>query len=96
MNDVPESVYVVIIRNRVLRGMTAFALSIIASLFAWILFGAAVPIWFMQWLIGAEALHGAPAHGAAILLVTVPLGGMLALLVLVGLTAVIYGKLTPR
>jgi hypothetical protein len=84
------------IHSRLWTAIAAFFLSLIGSLLAWILFGAALPIWFMQWLVGAEDLHGAPAHGAAILFVTVPLGGMLALLILVGMTAVIYDKLTPR
>jgi len=84
------------IHSRLWRAITAFFLSVISALFAWILFGAALPIWFIEWLVGAEDLHSAPAHGAVILFVTVPLGGMLALLILVGMTALIYDKLTPR
>jgi hypothetical protein len=84
------------INNRILRGAVAFLVAAASALFAWILLGAFVPVWIMETVYGVEAVHSAPAHGSAILILTVPFVGLLAVFLLIGLTVFLYEKLSPR
>jgi len=77
----------------VLRGVGAALLAAVISMLGFLLVGVFLPMWTMVSHHGTQDVEDAPAHGGAILLLTMPFAGVLSLCTFCILTAVIYRRL---
>jgi predicted outer membrane lipoprotein len=80
----------------VIRGVGAALVSAVISILGFLLVGAFLPMWTMILLYGRQDVEDSPAHGGAILLMTMPFAGVLSVCAFCILTAVIYRRLSRR
>jgi hypothetical protein len=55
--------------------------------------GVLLPIWTLFAIYGSQSVQDAPAHGGAILLLSVPIAGLISIPVFIYIAAKVYGRL---
>ena len=68
----------------------------VISFVGFLLFGVLLPICAMIAIYGRGAVQDAPAHGGAVLLVTVPLAGIMSVLAFLILAIMLYRAMSKR
>jgi hypothetical protein len=75
-----------------LRWSLAFVLALVMGILFVVGVGMFAPVLLMNAIYGSDAVMAAPGHGSAILFLTVPLTGIVALVFLLPLTAMLATK----
>ena len=78
--------------KKALLALAAVLLAGIISLFGFVLFGAALPIWIMMAISGTQAVQDSPGHGGIILFLTVPTAGLTSIVAWLFLAHTFYGR----
>lgn len=80
----------------ILRGLIAVFFAGVISFTAFLLVGAFLPMWAMMLVFGKQNVQDAPGHGSAVLLLTLPAAGILALMGFALLVPKLYRRLSTH
>jgi len=75
-----------------LRTVGAVLLAALLSVVAFVFLGVLIPAWIMLAIYGHQAVEDSPAHGAAVMFISLPLAGVVSLLAFILLVIWLYQK----
>jgi len=74
------------------RSVGAILLAALLSIAAFTFLGVLLPAWIMIAIHGRQAVEDSPAHGAAVMFISLPLAGVVSLLAFILLVIWLYQK----